>query len=445
MSNLTPKRLCFTAVLICVVLRVALILLDENAFESDPDAYKAIAQTLHQHGVFGLTPDDGIPRPIAFRPPLYPWMLSWIVVDGQVSGPWLGTLHVFLAALTTLLVFTIGRNVVSSVGGVSGTRASFYSFVASVLVTIDPVLARQSTEAMTETLATTLSTAVIALWWQWNSTLPGLTDRRRFLISLALGMLLALAYLCRPTFLVWAALLAIAMVVARQSRSAIISASVVVLIVGLSVAGWTLRNRSAIGHSVWATTHGGYTLLLGNNESFYRHLGEASFGQAWDASDFIDSYNHRYEGDPKTEAFWSIEWKTPPSFDPTATEYDDDRLAYQSAIATIKRHPVQFIWSAIVRVGRLWAPIPHGVAGRSVIAIAIVSTFYVLLWAAAIFAVIRHRNAVFTHRFWAVWLLAFALTGVHSLYWSNMRMRAPLMPSVAVFAVLSCVSSLRKR
>ncbi len=68
-------------VLIFLIVRGGFILTHNESLNDDPDAYRVIAETLARTGVFGLPESDGEARPTAFRPPLYPWMLSWLV-DG---------------------------------------------------------------------------------------------------------------------------------------------------------------------------------------------------------------------------------------------------------------------------------------------------------------------------------------------------------------------------
>ena len=49
------------------------------------------------------------------------------------------------------------------------------------------------------------------------------------------------------------------------------------------LAPWAIRNQIVVGRPIVSTTHGGYTLLLGNNPSFYDHLRTAPRGTVWSA------------------------------------------------------------------------------------------------------------------------------------------------------------------
>lgn len=435
MQSRSSIRFLLVAVGLTVAIRSLAFCFVPSDLDSDPDAYRAIAETIGQSGVFGLTSPSGIPRPIAFRPPLYPWLLSLSVSDGRLPFTAVVVFHVLLAALTACIVFCTTRRLYGefTVSGDPQTGLRL-GLAAAVLTAIDPILLRQSTEIMTETLAVTLTAAVIWFWCCWGN---GIRPKNAYAIAAALGGILALSYLCRPTFLVWAVLLVVASMIRSPNRRGLVSATIIAISVALAVGAWTLRNQRTFGHPIWATTHGGYTLLLANNDSFYRYLSQGRFGQAWDAAEFLNAYNHRYEGDPRTATFWQRDWDDQPTYEGAVSEFDDDRLCHESAVATIKRQPKLFVWSSLVRVARLWSPFPHGISGRSITSIIAVSCFYIVLYMAVLIAIIRHRRTVFGSRWWAIWLLAITLTGVHAVYWSNLRMRAPIMPAIAIMAVMS--------
>ncbi|KAA5542201.1 glycosyltransferase family 39 protein [Roseiconus nitratireducens] len=439
MPDRSPSRWLLFAVAVTVVVRVSIMWVTADRFTADPDAYLGLAQTLADHGVFGLLSAEGRPQPTAFRPPLYPAVLAFCLAVPWSARTAITVLHLLLAVLTSILVFLTGRRMASPIQApASRFNASAAGGLAAVLIALDPILVRQSTEIMTETLAATLSIAVL---WAWGGWIDAERPARRLVLAGALGGLMALAYLCRPTFLVWAALVCAAMLWIGARRRDLTSAMVAAAIVAIVVGGWTFRNWRAVGHPVWATTHGGYTLLLANNESFYQYLQQGRFGTAWDATSFLRAYDHRYEGDPRTESFWQRNWKGKPIIDPAITEHQDDRLAYEAAVATIRRHPGLFCWSMVVRVGRLWSPFPHGVASRSRVAVWAVGGFYVVVYALMLWAAWRHRWSLLQPRWWAVWALVLALTAVHAVYWSNLRMRAPAMPALVILASLSLLPS----
>ena len=282
----------------------------------DPDAYRRIAETLSASGTFGITAEGGAVDPTAFRPPLYPWLLSWLVVGGRLGDPAVALLHAAIGILTCLGVFAAVRQLIFEPQG--GNRTAV---IAGCLTALDPLLLVQSTLVMTETLAAGLA---VAAWWAanrgwtaasadrsprtWGATTAwgGTRDGGGTITRggakawgwwFAVGGLLAAGYLCRPVFAAWTALwlgwLALRVWLSPEQRRPTASQAIgICLAVAIAIGGWTLRNQRVIGHAVWATTHGGYTLLLGNNPHFYEYLDSRSFaqaafwGEAWDAEAF---------------------------------------------------------------------------------------------------------------------------------------------------------------
>ncbi len=438
-KGLSQHWLLVAVFVFAVVVRTIALVLAADPFADDPDAYRMIAQTLAKTGVYGISSGDWPPKPTAFRPPLYPYLLSCVTsgIGGHLSTVAIGLLHVLCGALTAAATTWISK------GLIEGDRIGKASIVAGGLVAIDPILVQQSTQLMTETLATLLSVLTIACWIHLAMKS---NDRRLSAKFLVLSGLLALAYLCRPTFLVWSVMLvAASFMLSRKSNlsTRLIQSTFAASLVVIAVGGWTWRNVQTMGDPIWATSHGGYTLLLSNNESFYQYLRTGSWGVAWDAGPFLEAYSHRYDGDPNEAAFWNRDWS---DFQPSAadaidprspdqiSENDDDRRCYLAARATIDRHPKTFLWSCVVRVGRLWSPMPHYSPSRGWLKVIMVGVYYLAMYVAVVLMLWRLGRTVFQPKWWAVWTLAITLSGVHAVYWTNIRMRAPIVPVIGLLA-----------
>jgi hypothetical protein len=208
------------------------------------------------------------------------------------------------------------------------------------------------------------------------------------------------------------------------------------------VAPWALRNARELGQPIWTTTHGGYTLLLANNPALYKHFRESGPRRDWDASDFHRRWALRTSGDPREANFWSQQLTEDGSVNSAGqsaaetrnAEIEDDRLAQQAAVATIRREPMMFLTSCLIRVGWLWAPYPSEGGLRLKWAIGI---WYVCWFVLALAGAVIKIGWAWVSRVWLVpAALVITLTGIHAIYWSNMRMRAPLMPTVYVVAAL---------
>lgn len=428
------KTFGFLAVLLfAMIVRGGVLLTRIDGLADDPDAYRVIAETLARTGVFGVPGGDEGVNPTAFRPPLYPWVLSFLVdSEGSLRKIPVAILHWGIGVLTVLLTWDIARRLVGMVSAI----------FAAGIVTLDPILLWQSTLVMTETLAACLT---LATWWWWvfrfshgrgpSSNQCEVSDVPNASVTAAgFGVLLSLAFLCRPPFLVWAVLV-IPMVLfagpaCRVRRSLIVMISFAILAVVIT--SWTMRNVAVMGHPIWATSHGGYTLLLANNESFYDYLRDQPShwpwnSPAWDAEPFFEAYADReLSGD----------------------EVADDYAAYQLARTTIDDRPGMFVYSCWVRFVRLWQPFPHATADRSTVAIVAVGSFYGLVYALVVIAVIRHASvlsAAHLRRMMIAWpaiAMLLTLSAVHAVYWSNPRMRAPANP---ILAIAASTALLRRR
>jgi hypothetical protein len=432
---LRHDRNCLLAVFaITLFVRGGVLFFHPEPFAGDPDAYRELAESLSHWGIYGIATTNAPPEPTAFRPPLYPYLLSWLTpsLSGQLSVSAVAFLHALLGAMTATLVAWITSRLIDC------NRVGKASLLAGTLVAIDPVLLNQSTQLMTETLASLLATGVIA-WWVGKIAIPH--ERRGTIRFVVLGGILALAYLCRPTFLVWAVLLAGASFFLQAKvgfATRLTRVALAALLVAVALFGWTLRNKQAIGHPIWATSHGGYTLLLANNASFYEYLRSGEWGRPWDANSFLNAYVHRYEGDATKEGFWTRDWSSlkvdSKAYPDDLSEHQDDRYCYEAARATIDRQPSMFVWSCFVRVARLWSPLPHVPPGRGWTKVALVGLYYCGMYLAIAMTIWRYRRRLLESQWWSIWALAFTLTGVHAIYWTNIRMRAPIIPALAVLA-----------
>ena len=103
---------------------------------------------------------------------------------------------------------------------------------------------------------------------------------------------------------------------------------------------WAIRNQFQFGRPIVTTTHGGYTLLLANNPEFYQWLRSGRWGSVWQADRFNAAWERRKP----------------------AGELAADRLAYAEAWQTIRVEPATFADACLVRLGRLWSPLPHQIA-----------------------------------------------------------------------------------
>ncbi|MHC4402924.1 MAG: ArnT family glycosyltransferase [Planctomycetota bacterium] len=396
-------RWAVTAVaLLTLLARGGALWLMPMAPTTDRDDYRRLAQNLIEHGTLGYGN-----TPTAYRPPLYPILLAPCEALGHFSTAAIAAVHLGLGLATVWLVYRLGLR----------WGLGRFALLAAALVACDPILLAQSTQVMTETTAAFL--AVLSL-----TCLTVACERPSIRNAVLSGGCLALAALCRPTFLPLILIAGFVLPAFAGTWPNRLRVAGAFAAAGLAVlAPWVARNQRQLGRPIVATTHGGYTLLLGNNPSFYDYLHTGGWGTVWDAEAFHRSWEARITGGR------------------VADELRNDRLAYNLAWQAIRRQPGTFFYSCLVRVGRLWVVVPHQVDPREGLARRwsryLVGVWYAMEWLLAIAGLWALWKGV-PRRFREGWiwgiLLVGCFTAVHALYWSNMRMRAPLMPVVALLA-----------
>ncbi len=438
----------------------------------DHDAYIALAEGWSESGIFGRIQRAETSRPevipTAFRPPLYPWLLSWLTrhdfAEASAEMPFGSTklslaavamFHWIIGVATCLMSVSIAAHCMSSPENPTAAvyrsaPPSLAAYLVGLLCAVDPILLRQSTLVMTETLATFLAVAI----WLWWCKYP----RANGAEMIGGGLLVGLAILCRPTFAVWAIGLFLCLILSNwkhrrntrcDSVGGLRRAALFVVAIALTMAPWIVRNAVVFGQPIWATTHGGYTLLLANNPVLFQHYEKEGPSRIWDEAIFHERWAERAGHDLSQPAYWLDTNRQPIALsEPTELESPDfprgelvdDEVASKAAWATIARQPNIFLKAAFIRVGWLWAPAPASMQSRPLIRV-IIGSWYTIIYALALaaFLICVWNRAKIGRFFW--WNLAPAislivsLTAVHSVYWSNMRMRSVAMPAVYAIAV----------
>lgn len=406
-------------------------------FRQDPDAYRSLSESWVAHGIYGWKSTEGDLVPTAFRPPLYPWILHlFIGSDGILHDRSVAILHVLFGVATCVIAVRCAQLLMGF--------KSRIPWIVGACVAIDPILVRQSTLVMTETLATLLA---VATWWFYLEYLASCakaeneTKALKSVCMLVLGFFLGLGALCRPTGLFWAGLWLIWMIgiqAPRFDRRKIVDGLLVLLGIGCFVVPWAFRNAQQMGRPIFMTSHGGYTLLLANNDSFYDHLRERGPSRDWDAKAFHEE--------------WSSQSKE--------SELAFDSKANMAAKEVIGRRPSMFLYSGIVRAGWLWALWPAESNGslnasslKGIVLRWAIGAWYAAWMLAGFYLAIRSL-AIPKIRFgfqgsFSAWipmlLLAISLTVVHSVYFSNMRMRAPMMPAIYAWCLIALRRSISEK
>ncbi|MBI3839023.1 MAG: glycosyltransferase family 39 protein, partial [Planctomycetia bacterium] len=388
----------------------------------DPDGYRHIAGRLYSSGTFAIGREFyPFNHPTAYRPPLYPLLLA--VFEGLATKHYfIGVVHVLLGVGTVCAVFRLGQLWGLPPGG---------SLLAAALVTVDPILLNQSVQLMTETLAAFLAAVALV-------AITRAARNRSIRWGMLAGALFALCILCRPTFLAWliAAVAVLPFCVESKWRRAVGVVTGLTAVTAAVLAPWAIRNQMVFGRPIITTTHGGYTLLLGNNPQFYEYLRTGAWGSVWDANQF--NSQRRLQMNPIAGGISFARRERPD--DEVAT----DARAYELAFENIRNEPLMFAYACLVRVGRLWGVMPHQIdpqesTARRMLRYAVAIWYAAELLLAVAGAWLLKRKLLRSPWIWGV-LLMLSFTAVHAFYWTDLRMRAPLMSVVALLAASGMVA-----
>jgi hypothetical protein len=314
-------------------------------------------------------------------------------------------------------------------------------FLAGLIVACDPILLNQQTLVMTETLAAFL--AILSLW-----CLARFDGCRTWFNAALAGGAIGLAVLCRPTFFPWLGLVGLGMLLVRggpvfsfqfsvfswpQFGWRLVNVAALGVVAAAVISPWVIRNYRVFGKPIATTTHGGYTLYLGNNEDFYGWLATDRSGLPWDSKrlDLDMSVAVLIESATVTnDGQLSVDWGN--------MEFFKDEWAYQRAKEAIQTNGDLFLIASFYRIGQLWSPLPNKLTadestGRRLLRYG-TAMWYCGVYVLAAIGVWRLRWKLLQPPWiWGV-LLCLAFTAVHTFYWTNLRMRAPLMPFVALVA-----------
>ncbi len=392
MSTMPDLRRLLVVLVVGLVARVA-VLAPGFGTLTDPDLYLPLARSLASGRGFCLWAG----MPTAHRPPLYPILLM-PVVGLLDEGHWalgIAALHIALGLGTIALTYGTARR-----WGYGPGRST----IAAAIVALDPVLLVQSRPVMTETLAALLVAACLAA-----STVSG---RRGAFLS---GVVFGLAALCRPSLLPGAGLVGLARLAIgtggwrrRAIETGLFAAGLVVV-----MSPWALRNARRFGEPIWTTTHGGYTLALANNPAYYADVVDGPPGAVWSG--------------PNQEA-WK-EWVAVKTA--AMTPVEGDRFLRGEALRMARECPGTFFRASVARLGRFWGVAPAGAVYSRGLRLA-TAAWTVPLWIALTAGLLR-RDLWRWPRLAAPLLIA-GLTAVHSVYWTDMRMRVPIVPAIGLVA-----------
>ena len=231
--------------------RLAALLVERGDITAEfVDKGDVFAQTLVASGTYGFVPEI----PSAYTQPLYGWFLAPVYWVAGRSWPSVGIAHVLVAVLTAVLVYELGRRLVSQRAGIA----------AAIVTTLHPYLVWHDVHMNREILDQALAVGLVL------ATLVA-ADRGTVAWAALAGAVAGVAVLGNVR-LVLVPLVLGAFVLVRAS---VLPALALVAVAAVVVAPWVVRNELSVG--CLALTTDSRALWKANNE----HTLETLRGGGW--------------------------------------------------------------------------------------------------------------------------------------------------------------------
>ena len=395
---------------------------------SDNDGYLAHAKPVAAGvGFHGPWTD----RPTAFRPPGYPVLLGVLMACGLNDSAAVAIVS-FVSCLTIIL---LTRTLAMQFG-----IDQRWSLLAVLGVAVDPLLLRYSILPMTEVPCAAMLLAAVVAFEKFLSD-RDVSGRRTVRCGILAGILFGMGTLIRPVMLIVCLFLTV-YAIGRQLKArsflppSLASAStslfrralpaiIPVFVMGLVLCPWIIRNAVQFRHFIPATTHGGYTLALGNNTDFYRDVINGTDEFPWDGV-ALDAWQKKMIQQCEREGV------------PLGNEPATDAWYYSQAKAAIRAEPVSFLKASILRLQRFWAISTADSSTTKTVSMRLIMVWYVILWTGLFLQIIQAcvgRRSEHRQPMVMLWLVILAFLLMHSVYWTDTRMRAPVMPIMIVISV----------
>jgi len=354
---------------------------------ADTDAYFAYAKGLAERGEYSSVPG----RLSAHRPPLYPLFLAAFFRMFGVKATVALWANAVLGAVSVLLTFLLARILLLPAG----------ALLSSAVAAFDPYLVISSGWLMSEAFCILLFLLFLLLLVE---------PRQGKLQSALLGVLFAGLILARSAWPVLG-ILPVAVILSRKTlpRKALLYLAVFALSFLGAYLPWVVRNYIAMGTFIPFTTHGGYSLLVSNNENFYR--AKTTQKGDWPEDDF---------------ARWQRKLSAETS---GMNEVEKDVYCYRKAMEFIRADPGRFFHLFWIRLKELWKLHRHAASHLE----ARVSDVYIfLLYLLSILGIVRLRKRKLSLFVFIGAMILFS--AVYGVYGAEIRYRLPLVPVLGLLA-----------
>jgi len=372
----------------------------------DASSYHEIAQNLVERHIFtsSLDPPYDPQLPGTFRPPLTPFYLAAIYSILGVNVLWGRIGLALISALSCGFTYVLGEKLCGrTTGAIAGIISCGYPFF--LLLALLP---------LTEGLSVFLTLALMILFYSYQSYMKDRPEKSPIVAELAwiggIGFIFGLSLLNKasnivvfPCIAFWGLFL-----IADPLKKRLVKLLTVVVVAGIAILPWTIRNYRIVGAVIPVNSNGGWTFYLGNNPYTEKNLEALEQG---------------------TSHGW-----TPPEevFAPFADlSFADTKIYEKRAIRLgidfILHNPVKFGDFVFRKLKIFWSPYPH---------ILDKMTWYpiVLLSAAGLWYSLSCWK-----KYLLVYVLMFSSMTIPVLFTSMPRFRAPIMPFLIIYGAFGIV------
>lgn len=382
----------------------------------DTAEYLGPARALVAAGRFSLSASD--PTPIFLRTPGYPAVLAailWVTNSQWAISP----IQAALSLLTVLVTVLVARRMIGPTAGL----------VAGVVVALDPLQFALSGTILTESLTSLVTIAVVAVGGIVFARRP---ERVHPLFVLALGALIALATMFRPTTWFYPALVLVLLAVRfrrRRPRALVVLLAAFVLPIVAVVGGWQVRNHYAV-NSWQVSGSAGVTLYCYNAAAVQAKV----MGRSIEAVRRDLGCDRGGWEDLRTACppFWDCNVKHPlangPGFDEMSSK----------GLKILERHPVETTEVVLAGAAReIGGPGTDTVRRffhirSSVALIVVLSVWNILVWSLAVVgAVVGLRSRLRMFWLFVVSLIAYVIV-ISAGAEAGARFRTPIVPLLAL-------------
>lgn len=349
-----------------------------------------------------------------FRPPLYPLFIAvvWSVVPGSMVA--IKVAQVLLHGVTAILVFRSGELIFE--------RKSF-ALIGALLFAVHPFFLYNAAAIQTETLHTFLMTLAVVLF------LKGL-KRGRMLVaeSAAAGVSIGLAALSKPSALgVGLVLIALIAALTFRQGGSLKAAVLSVVMMFAAILPWSFYNLQTRGEFILVNDAGGFNLWLGNNPATLR-LYEGSFENERDAQIYTDYLGKGLANEQ------IVEFEVSGGYAELTAREREKRWSAK-AIETMRDQPGTTLRLFFWKFFAMWKPFlsSNSYSTWAAIVSGLVQVPLFILGVIGLYFVGRDKD---TRKFALLFIvLAVAVTAIHVLIVSSMRLRMPYIdPLILIFA-----------